>query len=249
MDIKLFATIIISISLIFSSMPVYLSSPVTNTKTEIKRDIKAVIIWQVGNKTIDLEKNNVTINDIKNLKEDILGLGKRLSGIKKIEQQLKLIDRTCNLSTYSFYETLKLIAHELDKDYYSSLYSINNFLFFYGPTIISHFTVDTRIKGVSSSLKQRWYSQIYNMSHVKGVTGFLPSYIGFCSENVYVTAINFPLEKSCELEYKNFLEILYPCLGISIGFEKEEGEILFEYNLDLSLKGMTTGIRKKTFSL
>lgn len=198
-------------------------------------------IFPVDNSVIDY-----SIDEAEQLKNRFLLLEKSYSGLEKIKEQLKIL-REINVIPSEFNFDLLLAIIEKMKNSRpssSSFLGLNRLIS--GPMIISHFTINGRIKCILPIRQPKLYYQILNQSGFEGYVGVLPLFLGYSFNPVFITAFGPNIPGSFNRLYLNFVEFLCPCIGMTIAFiaesEDEPPDVIFEYNLDICLFGTLQGL-------
>jgi len=202
--------------------------------------------FQDSLKTIDLtvssEKADLLLKRFYDIEKNTLV-------IEKIKKQIGVLTE---FDIITIDDIPKYIFETLNKTDTSFMKFPDNKNVFIGPTIISHFVPYGRIYG--ANFNKSWY---YNHS-VRGLDGFtknvsisrvvgaFPFFLGISFRPVYVTVFSRSYLGGYSKVYFPFLEILSPCIGMSIriiGEDKHGNPVIyFEYNLDLSFFCILKGI-------
>lgn len=205
-------------------------------------------------KKIFQDSRNVIDFTVSSDKADLLlkrfyDIEKIASGIEKIKKQIGVLTEF-NIITID--DIPKYIFETLNESDTSFKKFQRNKKIFIGPTIISHFVPFGRIYG--TNFNKSWY---YNHSvrsldgftentSIDRVVGAFPVFLGISFRPVYITVFSRSFSGGLSKVYFPFLEILSPCIGISIRIisENKHGNpvIYFEYNLDLSFFSILKGI-------
>ena len=230
--------------LLFSSIQIPAQAKIvqkTNKKTNlIDFQISQFIPIENG-----IFQNTITTfskKDAEDLKEKFLDLEKKYTGSEKIKKQLNLLHENKLLSNEI---TLNLLLSFIEKMNNLTKPKLTNLVklhkIFNGPMIVSHLTINGRIKCILPINKPKIYNHFINQSNIDGYTGFLPFFLGYSLKPVFVTAIGLNTPLLNNHLYFTLLELLIPCFGFSIAFivnsEDDSPVVLFEYNLDACLLG------------
>lgn len=121
-----------------------------------------------------------------------------------------------------------------------------------GPLIISHFTFKGKIHGFAPLKEPGFYYQFTkklggnnSSRYIDGVIGILPFYMGVSLKPVHILAVGCNPCKMYNQMFCPFIELLTPCIGVSIRIMEDNREkrpvILYEYNLDICGMGFLAG--------
>ena len=121
-----------------------------------------------------------------------------------------------------------------------------------GPLVISHFTFNGKIHGFAPFKESGFYYQFTkklggdnSKRYIDGILGILPLYMGVSLKPVHILAVGFNPCKLYNQVFCPFIELLIPCIGLSIRIMEDNNEerpvIVYEYNLDICGMGFLTG--------
>lgn len=193
---------------------------------------------------LSISDNNISylsFETAQKLKKKLCDIYKNYRGMNSIYKQVNLLkDYEIFPSEFSV-NKLKNFANFINSSFNRSKLRFK--AQFNGPMIVSHFTMNGRIKGlpvmdIFSGTYRVNFSNFLNGSYFDGFYGFLPYYMGFSFNPVFVSVYGKKLDKNL---FSPFFEILFPCIGTSVAFKNKQGNTIFEYNLDMCLAGILGG--------
>lgn len=193
--------------------------------------------------------------DLDVLKHHLLFLEQRFSGLNRIREQTRVLSNTLDFNVSMWGNPAVLTFNNYSG--FTLNWSIPVLTRILGGLmLVSHFTPDGCVTGSCFPFKPWFYNTSLFYSHkntqVNGVVGVLPWYVGFSFSEVHVTAVGLTSKGLVVSKtFSPFFEVLIPCTGTSIRvYEKKNDSlnILFEYNLDLCLVGLLTGLEVESFS-
>jgi len=174
---------------------------------------------------------NANSIEAKQIRQEFLALEKNFTGAEKILRQLQIINDAGIISNSTFNFFLRIV----DSINHSGIISayFNNKAFFVGPTIISHFTLNNRIKAIFPMRRPLFYLPFIQTENSSGVAGALPYYFGKTNSTSYLTCVSYMYKDSFDANYSCMKELMIPTMGFSVAFfDNSTSEVLFEYNLD-----------------
>jgi len=177
---------------------------------------------------------NISLDEAKQIRQKLLDLESNSSGSEKILKQLQIMKNAGVILSNS---TFNFLMRIIDSMNHSGVLSpcFNKTAFFIGPTIISHFTLDTRISAVLPIRRPLFYFPFIQKDNISGVAGALPYYFGKVNSTSYLTCVSYIYKESFDASYTSLRELMFPCIGISVAFldnSNSESQVLSEYNLD-----------------
>ncbi len=207
----------------------------------VDNDVNSDSIYVSGSYRLEEYSNNnylinISYTTANLILRDLLEVEKNFTGLNKIEKQVFI------LKNYGF------LARSFSFDKLFSSISVFNFLgfrpksLFGGPFLVSHLTLNGRIKGLIPFWEPKIYFEFLNESEFHGVVGILPIYVGVSRHPVFISAFDFSSSEFFGGFYFRFFELMLPCCGFSLCFyDFDKGAVLFEYNLDFCLFGFFVG--------
>lgn len=207
-----------------------------------------------GDKEIFQGSLNVIDLTVSSEKADLLlkifyDIEKNTRGVEKIKKQIGVLTEFNIITIDDIPKYIFEILNERDTSFKKFPGNKNIFA---GPTIISHFVPFGRIYG--TNFNKSWYynHSVINLdgftknNSISRVFGAFPIFLGISFRPVYITVFSRSYLGGLSKIYFPFLEILSPCIGMSIriiGEDKHSNPaIYFEYNLDLSFFCILKGI-------
>lgn len=197
----------------------------------------------------------LSLNETKEIIDRFLEINERYDGFEKVDRQIKLFQKRNILSNnFSLKKIYFVLQHLQSLQIFNKIGPAGAYaqMILDGPMIVSHFTVNGRIKSMVN-VKPFFYKNysyffkdFLNGSRLTGVVGVLPGYVGFSLKPVHVSILGFNTPKFYKNVYCPFLEVLIPCVGTSIAFVVDPDDskeiVLFEFNVDGCLFGMILGL-------
>jgi len=199
-------------------------------------------------KHVSVEKVDILMNKLLTIEHQTYGLNRIMEQVSVLDQDLGT-----NLSVWEtgFESSLNNTGFRVRWGFPKTS------RFLGGLMLVSHFTPHGFVTGSCFPFKPLFYNTFISYSHgninATGVTGILPWYVGFSFSEVHITAVGLTSKGLVVSKiFFPFFEVLIPCAGTSVRVyeKKEDGSlnILFEYNLDLCLVGLLTGLDVNDFS-
>lgn len=214
----------------------------TTQKQNLQKTTILIMQYRQNKITNPNSYKDMSYYEIIQIKNQFLDLEKNYTGIEKIKHQLKLIQKIGITESNQTIQILLSFLEKINKTNSEKLIKVKKPWFLSTHMIVSHLTINGQINGILPIKKQPLYFQYINESYLNGVVGFLPIYLGISSNKVYLTAVNCKNARSYENVFNHFMELLFPCIGMSIAFI-DDTKIIFEYNIDICLFGMLSGIK------